>query len=114
MYSENDVELWNWENIKRNNYDEGNRIENGSKSKNINTKSKGVMENGRRNEGKKAYGDGQEWTRHLLCGFSKISEEGRLLKSSHSHKIRPKLGEYKSNTNCADFSFYIKIQHENT
>jgi len=29
-------------------------------NKNINTKNKGVMENGRRDEGKKAYGGGQE------------------------------------------------------
>ena len=26
MYSKDDVELRNWKNIKRNNYDEGNRI----------------------------------------------------------------------------------------
>jgi len=35
-------------------------LKNGSKSKNINTKSKGVMENRRLDEGKKAYDDGQE------------------------------------------------------
>ena len=39
MYSEDDVELRNWKNIKRNNYDGGNQIENGSKIKNINTMS---------------------------------------------------------------------------
>jgi len=114
VYSEDDVELRNWKNIKRNNYDEGNRIENGSKSKNINTMTNGVMENGRKDKGKKAYGDGQEWTRHLECGFSKISEEGCHLKNSHSRKIRPKLGEHKSHTICVEFSFYIKIQHKNT
>jgi len=35
-------------------------MENGRKSKNINTMSNGKMENGRRDEGKKAYGDGQQ------------------------------------------------------
>jgi len=37
----------------------GTELKNESKSKNINTMSKGVMENGRRDEGKKAC-DGQE------------------------------------------------------
>ena len=72
------------------------------------------MENGGKDEGKKVYGDAWEWTRHLECGFSKISVEGRHLKSSHPHKIRPKLREHESHTICAEFSFYINIQHENT
>jgi len=37
----------------------GTKLKNGSKSKDINTMSNGEMENGRRDEGKKAYGDGQ-------------------------------------------------------
>ena len=47
-----------------------------------------------------------------VWGFSKMSDEGLHFKSSHSHKIRPKLREHKSHTNCTDVSFYIKIQHE--
>ena len=40
------------------------------KNKNINTKNKGVMENGRRDEGKKAFSGGQEKNTPLgVCFF---------------------------------------------
>jgi len=50
-------------------------------NKNINTKNKGVMGNGRRDEGKKAYAGGQEkntplgvWTLQDKCGGSPLEE----------------------------------------
>jgi len=40
---------------------------------------------------RKAYEDGNGRNTPLgVCGISKISDEGRDLKNSHSHKIRPK------------------------
>jgi len=40
---------------------------------------------------RKAYEDGNGRNMALgVCGISKISDEGCHLKSSHSHKIRPK------------------------
>ena len=50
-------------------------------NKNINTKNKGVMENGRRDEGKKAYASGQEkntplgvWILQDKCGGPPLEE----------------------------------------
>ena len=59
------------------------KLEEGNKS--INTKNKGVMENGRKDEGKKAYGGGQKknmplevWIIQDKCGGSPLKELSTL------------------------------------
>jgi len=71
------------------------------------------MENGRRGGIEKAYGDGKEentplgmWISQDKCGRSPLEEP-------HSHKIRPKQRAHKSLTNCVEFPFFYKFQHEN-
>ena len=51
-------------------------------NKNTKHNNNGVWKMEEANEGKKAYGDGWDWTRHMECGFPKMSVEGRHLKSS--------------------------------
>ena len=56
-------------------------------NKNINTKNKGLMENGRKDEGKKGYGDGQDkntplgvWILQDKCGGSPLEELSNLIR----------------------------------
>jgi len=42
-----------------------------------------------------------------VWGFSKMSDEGRHMKRSHSHKIRPRLREHKSHSQFVQSFFSI-------
>jgi len=68
---------------------EGNRNRKETK-KEYQHKDKSVMENGRKDEGKKAYGDGKE-SGHATWSVvsSNMSVEGRHLRALNSLKIRP-------------------------
>jgi len=46
------------------------------------------------------------WIPQDKCGGSPLEEP-------HSHRIRPKLRAHKSVTNCAEFPFFYKFEHEN-
>jgi len=63
---------------------EGNQNGNEAKQE-YQHKDKGVMENGRKDEGKKLMVMKKEWTRHLECGFLQDECRGSPLESSQTH-----------------------------